>query len=239
MSYQLGWSQTGANAWDYDVVSANPGNGTGTIYAVPTQTPATGQVMEALQITFTNTFAGRMRRDGDLTTEGNMIVTPAGVGGSGARGLEMWQRQSATSARNAANVHNDRQTITFDFGRPVTNLSFTISDVDASGTTNGNTGQYRDAVYVSQAPTSVVLGDRVTGSGTTASPWVPNVATSNNSALDNTTSARGNVRLTYAGPIQSLSVTFYNLETRTLSGNGAQAIYFTNFTFGANSCIAP
>ncbi|MBE7324516.1 hypothetical protein IEQ44_07615 [Nocardioides sp. Y6] len=235
-SYQLNWGEQGA--WTYGLTGpATPGNGVGQIVAMPVSAPVAGQVFDPLSITFTNTFHGSMQRSGNLTTEGNMIVTPGAVGGTGARGLEMWQQMGSTASRTASTVHNDRQTITFDFGRPVTNLSFTITDIDAHQPATSTNGQYRDAVYVSQAPTSFSLGSRVTGQGTQASPWTPNVTTSSSTGLDNGTDNRGNVRLTYAGPIQALSVTFYNTETRRLSSNGSQAIYFTNFDFSANSCV--
>lgn len=236
MSYELNWGQSGA--WSYSLTgNQTPGNGAGQILATPVAAPAQGQVFDPLAITFTNTFAGQMRRAGDFT-EGNMIVTPQGVGGTGARGLEMWQQMGSSTSRSANAVQNDRQTITFDFGREVTNLSFTITDIDAhQPDTWSGRGQYRDAVYVSEAPTSVALGSRVQGSGTASSPWAPNVATGTSTGLDNSSDNRGNVRLTYAGPIQALSVTFYNSETRSLTSNGSQAIYFTNFTFTANSCV--
>lgn len=235
MAYELNWG--GQGAWSYELTGeANPGNGSGTIEATPVGTPSAGQQFDPLSIVFTNTFFGRMRRAGDFT-EGNMIVTPGGVGGTGRRGLEMWQQQTSTGPRNANAVHNDRQTITFDFGRPVTGLSFTITDIDGYRTNTRNTGQYRDALYVSQPPTSVTLGSRVQGAGTQASPWTSNQVPSTSSALDNATDGRGNVTLTYAGPVQALSVTFYNTETRALTGSGSQAIYFTNFSFTANSCM--
>lgn len=236
MTYQLTWGQRGA--WTYQASSSSPGNGTGTILATPASQPAPGQVMDALPVVFTNTFHGRMVRRGDLTTEGNMVVTSAQVGGTGSRGLEMWQGLSNTSARSASAVYQDRQVITFDFGRPVTNLSFTITDVDAYETSAWR-GQYRDAVHVSVPPTRAVLGNRVAGAGTQASPWTSATAPSSSTGLDNATSSRGNVALTYAGPIRSLAVTFWNTETRALSNNASQAIYFSSFAFTANSCLNP
>lgn len=195
-SYQLNWGEQGA--WTYGPTGPDtPGNGVGQIVAMPVSEPVAGQVFDPLSITFTNTFHGDMQRAGDLTTEGNMIVTPGAVGGTGARGLEMWQQMGSTGSRTTSTVHDDRQTITFDFGRPVTDLSFTITDIDAHQANNwSGTGQYRDAVYVSQAPTSVALGDRVSGNGTQVSPWTPNVTTSTSTGLDNATDNRGNVRLT-------------------------------------------
>lgn len=98
----------------------------------------------------------------------------------------------------------DTQTITFTFSRPVTNVSFTLLDLETVGTgTSGTTG-FREGFSLSSGFTVRSRGSRVTGSGTAADPF-----TNTGSALP--TETAGNVGISYAGPLTSFSITYSNL----------------------------
>lgn len=243
LPYRVNWNASGASGWTY-AAAANGLSGTGHIHATPSVTPAPGQQTDAFVVSVTNQFHGRMRALAN-TSATNMQVTEGNVGGTGSRGLTLAQNLNTNAERNY-DTHNDRQVITFTFDRDVTELSFTITDIDGYKVSDGFFGfgaawQYRDNAYVS-LPTTATLGDRVSGSGTASQPWRSNIepntdteGTATASSLS-ITSNRGNVALQFAQAVRSFSLTFYNSETRVRRSNGQQAIYLTNFSFTANSC---
>jgi hypothetical protein len=101
-------------------------------------------------------------------------------------------------------VTNAYQTLTINFSYAVYNVSFTITDID-----NQNNA-WTDRVGFTPAPTSFSTpgygsGARVLGGGTLANPFY-NAA--NNTNLDNN-SNRGNVTVTWAGPVTSIALRFW------------------------------
>ena len=100
-----------------------------------------------------------------------------------------------------------RQTLTISFSYAVYNVSFTITDVDTEN------GGWSDRVWFTPVPTSnskpYTIGDRVigngaaTGSGNNSGPF-----RSNNSTNWGNSSNRGNVTVTWAGPITSIVLDF-------------------------------
>lgn len=241
VAHRLLWD---ASTWTYATTNRQ-GDGTGTVLALPGEQYPAGTKVDPFTITVKNTFHGNMRpreAQGTQGLEGNMRVAPHNIGGTNRRGLEMWQALTHNNPRTASTVHNDRQTIDFDFGREVRNLQFTITDLDAhkyrdEGWFQDARWQYVDNAYLSINASRAVRGDRVTGSGTQSVPWRSSRnSDTTTSALNNTTSSNGNVQVTLDGPVRAFSLTFYNSETRELGGNGGQAIYLSDFTFTASTC---
>jgi hypothetical protein len=108
---------------------------------------------------------------------------------------------------NNGNVNNgSRQTITFSFSNPVSNVAFTLIDID-----NNEGDGWGDRVVMNTpgytfTPAVLVGGTRVIGSGTNADRFRNNNPDNN---LGDTSNA-GNVTIRYAGPITSFSFTYRN-----------------------------
>lgn len=230
-NYALNWA--GA-AWSYSSTSgsgvAGTSNGVGVAKAVQTRT-LPGHTYDPVAITVANTFSGNAV--GLVNNNGkNMVVPNHLVGGLGQRGLEMYQGISGSQAKSSSERRQDSQTVAVTFDRPVRNLAFTITDIDFT------TGQYADRVEL-LGPFTAVKPSTVTGSGTQASPWQGNASSGN---VDHVTSGQGNVKVTFAGPVTAFALRFWNADggssgKRYLNAQGAQAIFLSNFTFNANSCL--
>lgn len=152
------------------------------------------------------------------------VPTTTNIGGLGAteRGLRIEHSSPVTAGRA------NRQTITITFGRPVTGLSFTMTDVDSSNSAANNQPRngWWDQVELSGVRTAV-LASGLTGSGTQAAPWKMNNANVN-AATD---VATGNVKVTYAGEVSSIELVYWSD-----SSGGNQAIALSDFTFTAKGC---
>lgn len=187
-------------------------------------------------------FSGGMQAHGDSGTGNNLQISPSNVGGTGSRGLTLYQRYPS-SARGAG--AGAAQTVVFTFGQNVKELAFTITDID------GTAGQFHDCVTMSLEPHTVTHSSErrrvggwfngryedvptTQGRGTASSPLTSVART----AVDNTSDSLGNVRVSFRPEqeIRSFSLTFYNSITGTLSSRGQQAIYLSNFSFTADVC---
>lgn len=129
---------------------------------------------------------------------------------SGLSNPLMFQQVAGTTSQTA--------TTTFTFSRPVTNLSFSIGDIDGGA---GNSWSDRVSLSSGFIVTSIASG--VTGKGTAASPFVPKSST--NLSYKQTT---GNVTVKYAAT-SSFSLTIANATGFT----GPQNIVIGPMTFTA------
>ncbi|WP_188778004.1 hypothetical protein [Marmoricola endophyticus] len=124
------------------------------------------------------------------------------------------------------------QTVTFTFSSAVTDLRFSLLDIDsASSTTNGTTTvAYYDSVQPSTGFTFTrPTGSTVTGSGTAAAPFIqPN----NNTPVDPSSNA-GNVDLVYAGPTTSVSIRY---AQQGGSNSTVPVIGISNLSFLRSGC---
>lgn len=134
------------------------------------------------------------------------------LGGLGVTGLQL--QQSGGSA-----TYGSRQTVTFSFDRPVSNLSFYIVDLD-------RTGSYFDHVALSGKPTITLVG-AVTGTGTTTDGLRTTLAAADLSPNN----GRGNAKVTYTSTLTSFTADFWSA-----SGTGGQQVFITGFTFTAAGC---
>jgi hypothetical protein len=182
--------------------------------AVVTATPSTAGT-SALTVTFARTMNGRAR-----ATANNLTVpTATNIGnlGAGERGLLLEQ----TMTRDQTS-RNNNQTVTMTFSRPVTGLTFTITDIDSA------TGSYWDRIELSGSPqSSFPAPSTVTGAGSVTSPW--------RQPSDNTptasTSGAGNVLVTYPGTVSTLTMVYWNAD-----GSGNQLVMLGDFAFSAKGC---
>lgn len=136
--------------------------------------------------------------------------------GTNPGGLDGVASYYALSMNNGA--QNRGYTVTFSFTNTATNaplnvynLQFTIIDIDRDTTTTNN---YKDAVAISPAPTSTILGSNVIGGGTGTpggtgtNPWTGKA----DAGIEN---ASGDVAITYSGPISTTTITYWSDNSQT------------------------
>lgn len=177
----------------------------------------------------------------------NLALSPGNVGGTGRRGLTIMQRATVEEFSTPRNAH--RQEITLTFNRPVRDLRFQLSDIDANEEESRweryregrewkwrevKRGQYQDRVSLSGGPAGTKAG-MVAGSGTSVDPWR---STSTDVEHDPVSGSSGNVTVSYAGKPASMAyvLTYWNDQPGELTANGLQGIFLTDLTFTASSC---
>lgn len=161
---------------------------------------------------------------GEMVPLGNRTLRPnAPVGGLTVGGLCLAQYNNRASARPAGQRRQDRGAYTFTFDRPVTNLTFTVTDVDSA------TGDFWDMLELSSvAPFTVgSKGSKVTGSGSETAPYA---ATGGNTDVNDTTGSAGNVTVTFPGPLSSFTITYWN-NVENFTQDTTQAVWVSDMTF--------
>lgn len=221
-TWRLDWGNentTDAFTTSYPAPSTVAGVRTGTA-------TITGPVgTSAMTVTFRSTTSGA-----DTRTTNNLRVDAAtypNVGNTGGTGL-LLQHQGIVAGRA-----NSFQQVDVTFGRPVSDLRFTLTDIDSNNQI-GNANDFHDQVELSGSRTFSTTarpgnnGTYVIGSGTQADPW--RMYDNNVVATDNNDS-RGNVAVHYAGSVQAITLIYY-----TSRGSGNQAIFIGDLTFDALGC---
>jgi hypothetical protein len=138
-----------------------------------------------------------------VTASGDTGATNNGVPSSGPIG-------GATSLlllHSENYVTNTTQTVTLTFSKPVQNLQLSLLDIDSSATTDRRgrvTTHWEDVLSVTPTPSSQAKGAGVQGTGTSAAPW--RAINNNNVVSDNQTT--GNVALSWAGPLTSVTIVY-------------------------------
>lgn len=144
------------------------------------------------------------------------------VGGLGTYGLVMGQRATGRTGAPGAFGHYD-----FTFTRPVSNLSFTLTDIDSTS------GDFWDSVWLTPGFTLSDKAAGLQGSGTQGDPLKQKTG---NSAVDNASGGAGNVTVTYAGPISGFQVNYSNAQTGSYTADPDQVVTIANFAFDYQPC---
>ena len=167
---------------------------------------------QPLNVTFNSTGPRSLNRSAVNLT----VPAQSNLGGlgNGARGLRLDHAAALTTG-----IDNG-QSLTISFERPVSGLSFTITDIDSQD------GGWWDQVSLSGQRTAT-RAPGVRGAGTDASPWRQREGTSAIGA----TNGDGNVRVTYTAPVSSIVLKFWTSVT-----GGTQLINLTDFSFTSSSC---
>ena len=170
-----------------------------------------------------------------ISGDSRSYTTFANAGGLGGRGLWLAQTRSGRVSTDAQ-AYARRGTYTFTFSKPVTNLRFTLTDID------NNPGDYRDRVALSPGFVVEAKGSSVANS-VTSTPSVPHGAAANpfrpvgDTASLGDTSSAGNVRVLYAGPVTTFSIEYWNREpTISWSQDGTQWIFLAGMSFDREVC---
>ncbi len=149
----------------------------------------------------TNLLSGAI----DTTSLGGISITTSGVG-SGSAASRTLDIRAGTYATHTGIVYSQidantdngsvSNTVTLNFSVPVYNLSFTIGDIDGTGTS----GNFRDVVSISSNagfPIATSVGSNVNYDGTSG------VATTRGNAVSDST---GDLTLQFPGPVSTVTI---------------------------------
>lgn len=188
----------------------------------------------ALQLSATSSYTNSMRRAADQAPYAHFGTT-GDAGNTGTVGLQMFQERRTQSVSNPI---DHAGTYTYTFGRPVTNLSFTLSDIDyyAFSQYGNSFRQYDDRVAVTSPAGPVTVVSRAaniaqTSQGTQADPFRPNV--NGNIDLDD---GSGNVAVRIAGPVSTFSITYWNGFPNANTNSRIQVTLLSNMSFTYQPC---
>lgn len=209
---------TSANITAYDRVSALEWNAT---FDVDRGGPLPGNVMTA-RATYDSGMS--VRNDGPNGTHDNFTIGGS-VGGLGTAGLVMAQRPTLDTPAAPLTAFGH---YAFSFSKPVSKLSFTLTDIDSA------TGDFWDSVWLTPGFTVSNKAAGLQGAGTAADPFRQ---TSGNTPVDNTNGGAGNVTLTYAGTLTAFTINYSNAATSFARGvDQDQVVTITNFAFEFQPC---
>ncbi len=144
------------------------------------------------------------------------------VGGLGTYGLVLAQRATGSAGAPGAFGH-----YTFTFTRPVSNLSFTLTDIDST------TGDFWDSVWLSSGFTTSAKATGLQGAGTSTSPLRQKTG---NSVVDNASGGAGNVTITYPGTISTFTINYSNAQTGSYTADPDQVVTIANIAFDYLPC---
>jgi hypothetical protein len=170
---------------------------------------------------FTNTIIGNTTITLTTVAAGGTDVTPVNrqiqnvnAGGITGKSLRFGMDAETTSFNNG-----NRQTVTFSFSNPVSNVAFTLIDIDNQLTSGWGDRVWMVTTGFTFTPALTSGATRIIGNGTNTPDVAPtmlnpqgsgrfrNLNTNNN--LGDTSNA-GNVTIRYAGPISSFSFVYAN-----------------------------
>ena len=159
------------------------------------------------------------------TTNNNLRgITESRGGMTGTLALHQSPRKDAAKTSEATEANS--QKVTFTFSKPVTGLSFTITDIDSAAY------DFRDQVTVSggvvvSTPTNSLYVESSGGTATTVGT---------NTRLSDTSDA-GNAKFTVSGTVTSITITYYNTTSASDPRiDGDQGVYISPLAFTYNPC---
>ena len=177
-----------------------------------------------MTMTVSTSYAGGMKPGNETSLDQAMFVRSS-VGGLGVSGLTLEQATTSTGPRYRA----DRGSYTFTFSRPVSNLTFTVTDIDSLN------GDFWDVLEPSPGYTVVSTGAQVSSDFGGPNGSQRFYSSNNNNPQNDTNSDLGNVQLRYAGPISSFTLTYWNAQT-SFTVDTSQAIWVSDMTFDYKPC---
>ncbi|HXH77201.1 hypothetical protein [Nocardioides sp.] len=172
-------------------------------------------------------YVGNMRAGNEAGSTANALRVKAAIGGLGISGLGLEQATTSKSPQGSA----DRGTYTFTFSQPVTNLRFTLTDIDSASNDFWDVLQPQAGYTVTSQGSGVGTDTNGIGGGRRFFRTVAN------GPVDNTTGSAGNLGLSYAGPVTTFSITYWNGASAfgdTIDTD--QIIYISDMTFDYKPC---
>lgn len=174
----------------------------------------------SLRATIVHTYFGQAQG-----STPNGTISTFNVGGIGQVGYYVRQQIGATGSTTPS--ANDYQTIQFTFSESVSNLRFSITDIDRVWTST--TRDFIDGVSLtsdSQFTATAPSGSTVIGAGTVANPW--RNSTEGNKREDG---PGGQIDVAFTGSVKTFTIRYDNLgrEAITSGVNNDQAVFVTGF----------
>jgi hypothetical protein len=156
-------------------------------------------------------YTGGMQAGSENGSTALTMTRQAAVGGLNVSGLGLAQSTTSSSPNNGPKEpvgYGDRGTYTFSFSRPVSNLVFTLTDIDSTS------GDFRDALILTGGYTVESTGNGVElfagGKNDTPNQWFQ--SNDANTAVDDTNGGAGNLRVRYPATITQFSITYWNRQ---------------------------
>ncbi|MGC5049354.1 hypothetical protein [Micrococcus porci] len=189
--------------------------------------------MRPLTLTVKNTFQGSNIRFGNQSGTANTnLAVQSGIIGGAPNPLSLHQSPLKNSAKSDSRVDENKTVTTFTFDRPVTSLTFSITDIDSTRS------DFMDAVAVTSATAFTSSkadssSSGLQGVGTVADPWRPS---SPNNPVDNS-ATNGNVTVRFTSQVTSFQIHYWNqTAASSASIDGDQKIFISNLSLTYNAC---
>jgi hypothetical protein len=185
----------------------------------------------AINSLFTSTVIGNTTVSMGISgvTNTTLLATNRRVQAGPAGGVNQRSLRFEMTPDNANANNGSRQTITFSFSNPVSNVAFSIYDIDTVAGSWGDRVVMNTSGYTFSRP----AGSNVIGNGNNTPTNDNNPATGrfrNSNGNDNPggNDNRGNLNIFYAGPITSFNFTYRNQGE---SGGNNQLINLSDIRF--------
>ncbi len=154
----------------------------------------------------------------------NLEVSADPIGGTGDVGLILRQAQASTGGSPPG--PGAYMAVTFAFDRTVTDVTFTVTDIDSSSTAS----RFVDEVFFTPAPAQVLLADPtyLQGVGSSGQPLEPVDA---DQPLDDQAASRGNASVTFTGPHDAFTLTLWNGTGFSFESEVIQSVFLSSLSF--------
>lgn len=177
----------------------------------------------ATNVTISVAYGSNVQADVD-----QLFASDINVGGTGAPGLTLHQTPRNTANMSSSLTNANKSVVTFAFSRVISELTFTMTDIDSAS------GDFRDAVGISGATISSYSIQNTAQVGGVGSVTNPFAVIPTNSAIDNASGNGGNVTVTLTN-VSTFDLHYWNVQPPS-SGGGDQKVYLTNFSLKYTSC---
>jgi hypothetical protein len=180
---------------------------------------------------FTNTIIGNTTITMGVSGVANTTLLPNNrrILAGPAGGINQKHLRFEMTPDNGSTNNGSRQTITFAFSNPVTNVQFSFFDIDNQNNAWGDRIVINNPLTTpytfSKPPASTVIGNGTNTGNTPTTGRFRNSQASNNLPA---TSDAGNLNIRFAGPLTSFSFTYRNEGE---SGGQNQLISMSDMTF--------
>jgi hypothetical protein len=191
--------------------------------------PATN--VPVLTVDIAASYGGNMKPGYELTSSGTTnpsLRLASAIGGLGISGVSLWQNTTSASPQG----YNDIGRYTFTFSREVSNLRFTITDIDYAS------GDFKDALQITGAAYTVTSRGAGVIQASDATFGRYFIANESSGASNNATGSAGNLELKFAGPVKTFTISYVNALSGSFT-NGVdtdQTIYVSDMTFDYKPC---
>ncbi len=189
-----------------------------------------------LTLDVTASYTGNMKAGSENGSTSQTMARQSTVGGMwGVSGLGLMQATSSEKPQGGKKEpvgYGDRGTYTFVFSKPVSNLVFTITDIDSTK------NDFRDALIISGGYTVEAQAGEVevkTEKDFIPSSWFQ--AKDDDEAVNDTSGSDGNITLKFAGPISTFEITYWNRQKEYDEDlDTDQRIFVSDMTFDYSPC---